>query len=76
MSDCAYEVYEEVIVKTRMSKLKRRLVQILVQVSERFSKLLVAVVLVSLWVTGGMLIGLCVTALHLLGLSLQRVSGM
>ena len=76
MSDCAYEVYQEVIVKTRMSKLKRRLVQILVQVSERFSKLPVAVVLVSLWVTGAMLIGLCVTALHLLGLSLQRVSGM
>jgi hypothetical protein len=56
---------------TRITKRKRRLAQ----VSERFSKLPVAIVLASLWVLGVTLIGLGVLVLYLLGLSLQRVSG-
>ena len=60
----------------RISKYKRRLEQLLVQLYERFWKLPVAIVLASLWVMGATLIGLCVLMLRLLGVWLRIVIGM
>ena len=59
-----------------MSKHKRRLAQLFVQLYERFLELPVRSVVVSLWLMGVALIGLGVLVLYLLWSSLLTAAGM